>query len=100
MSLMFFKGEVKHEPRETPEMLSTFRFKSDSDLEKYMNVEDKHCLYPHEQQQSCTAKGNTYMLKSMLFMYIAKFCRLWTLLGGRWPLETLYVPCGYRGSWN
>ena len=104
VTLMFFKGEVEHELRETPQMLPTFRFKSDSDLEKYMNVERKHCLYPHEQQQSCTKKGNSYMLTSMLFTYIAKFCRLWTLLGGRWPLETaihaLHISCCYRGSWN
>ena len=58
MSLMFFKREVEQELRETPQMLTTFRFKSDSDFEKYLSVEDKHCLYPHEQQQSCKVKGN------------------------------------------
>ena len=58
MSLMLFKREVEQELRETPQMLTTFRFESDSDFEKYISVEGKHCLYPHEQQQSCSVKGN------------------------------------------
>ena len=45
-----------------------------------------------EQQQSCTVKGNIHssLLTSMLFMYMAKFCRLWRrclVADGGWKLD-------------
>ena len=68
VSHVFLKSELEQELRETPHMLKTFRFKSDSDFEKYMDVESKHCVYPHEQQQSCIAKGNNFFFQYIMLV--------------------------------
>jgi len=66
VSEMFFRGEVEEELRDSPVELETVRFKSDSDIEIFMeNVEEGRVteLYPHQPNERCIKKG--------LYVYIA-----------------------------
>jgi len=63
---MFFRGEVEEELRDSPVELEKVRFKSDSDIESFMeNVEEGRVteLYPHQPNERCIKKG--------LYVYIA-----------------------------
>ena len=57
MSMMYFKGEIEQELRETHREL---KFRADSDIEEFMHsVEESRVteLYPHCQNEVCIRKG-------------------------------------------
>ena len=57
MSMMYFKGEIEQELRETHR---EFKFRADSDIEEFMHsVEESRVteLYPHCQNEVCIRKG-------------------------------------------